>query len=245
MLPAIAGGIATIGGALIGAHGQSQTNAANAQEAQRTRDFQERMRSTQYQTAVDDMRKAGLNPALAYQQGGAGNVSGASAQFQNPAAHSAESAASAVQAFQAMRRTAAEIEQITAQTDKTRQEAQLVGTQRLLANLASELGHRTFADAIERIKAESRNTVSTAREAAASATIRQLGIPEAEAIAGFYRSALGKASPYINAAGDVGGALTGIALKMRALRLKGVRSGTRTRTRVGKTTHESFREEMQ
>lgn len=52
--------------------------AFSAEQAQKQMDFQKEMRQTQYQTAVEDMKKAGINPMLAYSQGGAGNLSGAS-----------------------------------------------------------------------------------------------------------------------------------------------------------------------
>lgn len=54
-----------------------ENNAFNASEAALNRDFQAQQRATAYQTAVKDMMAAGLNPMLAYSQGGASNVSGA------------------------------------------------------------------------------------------------------------------------------------------------------------------------
>lgn len=52
----------------------------SAEQAQQQMGFQERMANTQWQRGVADMQAAGLNPALAYAQGGAAAPSGAMAQ---------------------------------------------------------------------------------------------------------------------------------------------------------------------
>lgn len=90
MWPQIIAGLTGIAGGFASANEAREANTVNRQinedqlvynreQAQLNRDFQERMSNTAWQRGVDDMRKAGINPMVAFSSGGASSPSGATA----------------------------------------------------------------------------------------------------------------------------------------------------------------------
>jgi hypothetical protein len=74
----------------LGYLGTRKTNQAQEQLARQQMAFQAGQTGTEYQRAVEDMRKAGINPMLATKLGGASSATGAMAQLKDPTASARE-----------------------------------------------------------------------------------------------------------------------------------------------------------
>ena len=70
-------------GAISSAFGAKQQNKAAQAAAERQMAFQRESAQNRYQWTMADMKKAGLNPILAYKQGGGGTLGGSSYTPQN------------------------------------------------------------------------------------------------------------------------------------------------------------------
>lgn len=75
---------------------QQQAEQFNASQAQLNRDYQTQMSNSAYQRATADMKAAGLNPILAYQQGGASTPGGSSGSIGAVGGSTASSSAASI-----------------------------------------------------------------------------------------------------------------------------------------------------
>jgi hypothetical protein len=118
----VSGGLGLLGGIMnnnANADQASNANQFSAQQAQDQMDFQKQMSNTSYQRGTADMEAAGLNPMLAYSQGGASVPTGAMAVGQQ-----AQMQNVAIPAIQAYNNTAQTALQQQAQPSKIAQTIQ-------------------------------------------------------------------------------------------------------------------------
>lgn len=129
--PLVIAGAALAAGAL-GAYSQKKGNEARRKEADKNRQFQERMRNTEWQAAVKDMELAGLNPALAYSQGGASSPSGSVAQVENVGDKAVGTAMAVKMQNEQLGLIKAQKESAMVQAAKTSTEVEIMGLQKMI-----------------------------------------------------------------------------------------------------------------
>lgn len=194
----------------------------NSAEALKNRDFQERMSNTAYQRAVRDMMESGLNPMLAYSQGGASTPSGSagSAPSSIPMGNKGTAAAQAGMATAQMQNTQADTAQKAAternlDADTENKKAELAGKQgsgqlndaqvaNLRANttlalanvdVAAQTKHKVIAE-VNKILAEEKNITAQEALTRINQILQRNDIPRMEAEAAYFKTPIGRTSPH-------------------------------------------------
>jgi hypothetical protein len=225
--------------------GQRSANQKNLQIAREQMRFQERMSNTAYQRAMADMRKAGLNPMLAYQRGGASSPAGASAQMQSETS-------GAVSTALAARRLHADLKIAENQARKVEAE----GDSQVMSNLWTRA--RMHAMGID-LNPEGRHGAwgipggrkvsetlfgqmaqSEAHSARSAAALQELMLPGAAARANFY-SGIGRYEPYLGMAGSLIGGASKIGLGIYGARAANAAARSRESFEKGKAARDWFR----
>lgn len=148
--------VGALGGAM-DVIGQTRANRDNKDMAYQQMNFQRDMSNTSYQRAVADMQAAGLNPMLAYSQGGASTPSGASSTSQPVEYGKMLSSAMQMRALEAgIDKTAAETDQAKANTAAAALMADQIKAETRLKNASATFSERALDQQIRLLTGQAR-----------------------------------------------------------------------------------------